>query len=96
MPVVTPLCRHCRDRKAHRPRGLCVRCYYMPGVRDKYPLTSKFARRGLGVGFTCKRPEAPTTTLPGGLAKKWVMRERARRGESVFHPGDVTLRRTEP
>ena len=30
-------CRHCHERKVCRPRGLCWRCYYAPGVRDQYP-----------------------------------------------------------
>lgn len=36
-------CRHCSRRHAGRPRGLCSQCYYAPGVRDMYPVTSKFA-----------------------------------------------------
>lgn len=35
-------CRHCGKGKVCRPRGLCWRCYYTPGVRDLYPSTSKF------------------------------------------------------
>ena len=34
------ICRHCQRNKAIRPRGLCWKCYYAPGVRDQYaPLT---------------------------------------------------------
>ncbi len=46
-PVPTPSrrCRHCRKSSVSRPRGLCWGCYYTPGVRDLYPITSKFARR---------------------------------------------------
>ena len=31
-----PLCRHCSERKVTRPRGLCWKCYYTPGVRELY------------------------------------------------------------
>ena len=41
------LCRHCKKVKANRPRGLCWSCYYSPSVREKYPSTSKFGRRGV-------------------------------------------------
>lgn len=37
------MCRHCGQRKANRPRGLCWRCYYAPGVKALYPSTSKHA-----------------------------------------------------
>lgn len=37
------LCRHCVKNRVLRPRGLCWRCYYRPGVRDLYPSTSKYA-----------------------------------------------------
>ncbi len=39
------LCRHCQARRPNRPRGLCSRCYPLPGIRDRYPVTSKFANR---------------------------------------------------
>jgi hypothetical protein len=83
------LCRHCQKAKVNRPRGLCFGCYYSPGVRDLYPSTSKFARRGaglLGGGFLLAA--APTTALPGTAEKVRVMEDRAARGESIFHPGD--------
>src|SRR5713101_5531462 len=45
-------CRHCQRVESNRPRGLCWSCYYRPGVRELFPSTSKFARRGLGNGNT--------------------------------------------
>lgn len=47
------LCRHCKTRKACRPRGLCCRCY--DSVREQYPSTSKFAPY-------CSRP--PSEPIP--------------------------------
>ena len=41
-------CRHCSKSKVNRPRGLCWSCYYTPGVKELYPSTSKYARRGVG------------------------------------------------
>lgn len=32
-----PLCRHCFKKLVCRPRGLCWRCYYTPGVQANYP-----------------------------------------------------------
>ena len=43
-----PICKHCEKSKVNRPRGLCWSCYYTPGVKEQYPSTSKYARRGVG------------------------------------------------
>jgi hypothetical protein len=42
---VDAICRHCGKKKVNRPRGLCWACYYTPGVKELYPVTSKFAPR---------------------------------------------------
>lgn len=42
-PVHARICRHCRRPSVNRPRGLCWTCYYEPGVRDLFPVTSKYA-----------------------------------------------------
>jgi hypothetical protein len=85
------LCRHCSINRVNRPRGLCWTCYYTPGVRDLYPSTSKFARRG--VGNFCGRgalPHAPTAALPGSPEKVAVLQERARMRQELWHPLDAT------
>jgi hypothetical protein len=70
-------------------------------VRELYPSTSKFARRGVG-DFTRKAALAaePTDALPGTPAKVAVLEERARLGLCLWHPDDATLdrpaRRKEP
>ena len=86
------LCRHCQKVKSNRPRGLCWSCYYKPGVRDLYPSTSKFARRGVS-DFTGKSALAaqPTDALPGTPEKVAVLMERARLGLALWHPLDATL-----
>jgi len=82
-------CRHCSHGKVNRPRGLCWHCYYTPGRKDLYPSTSKYARRGVG-SFTGTRPlPVPTTAVPGTPEKFAVLEERARLGESLFHPADA-------
>lgn len=40
------VCRHCNTGKVNRPRGLCWACYYTPGVKELYPVTSKYAPKG--------------------------------------------------
>lgn len=80
-------CQHCKARKVNRPRGLCWRCYYTPGVRELYGPTSKHGERGL----SCKRlkkAKTPTRFPPGSDEKIAVMAERLRRGEKIFHPKD--------
>ena len=86
-----PLCRHCQKVKSNRPRGLCWSCYYTPGVRDLYPSTSKFARRGVAdFNGRAKMPE-PTDALPGTQEKVRVLEERARLGQQLWHPLDAKL-----
>jgi ribosomal protein L37E len=38
-------CRHCGERRANRPRGLCAKCYYRAGVRDRYPASARGPQR---------------------------------------------------
>lgn len=86
------LCRHCNRVRSNRPRGLCWSCYYKPGVRDQYPSTSKFARRGLddfnGKGAT---PTMPTCAAPGSAEKVMVLMARARARQSLWHPHDAPM-----
>jgi hypothetical protein len=36
-PAKLPLCLHCGVKRATRARGLCWGCYYLPGVKERYP-----------------------------------------------------------
>jgi hypothetical protein len=86
------LCRHCGRFRVNRPRGLCWSCYYKPGLRDCYPSTSKFARRG--VGNSCERvlmPPFPTTALPGTPEKVAVLEQRAQMHQALWHPADAPM-----
>lgn len=84
------ICRHCNQSKVNRPRGLCWSCYYRPGVRDQYPSTSKYARRG--VGNFCGNtpvPTAATAARPGSAEKIAILAERARLKQTLWHPEDA-------
>jgi hypothetical protein len=85
-----PVCKHCRDHKVNRPRGLCWTCYYTPGVKEMYPSGSKYARRGVGNGNN-NAPLAtlPTTAAPGTPEKQAVLEERARNRQALWHPLDA-------
>ncbi len=88
------LCRHCQQRQVVRPRGLCFNCYYAPGVRDLYPSTSKFARRGYGGNVNSDaKPITPTQAVPGSPEKIAAMQERAKMNVSVFHVHDEPMDR---
>ena len=88
------LCRHCNRSRTNRPRGLCWTCYYTPGLRDLYPSTSKFARRGLGIfNGRVQYPPVPTAAPPGTPEKVAVLQERARSGLSLWHPLDAPMDR---
>ncbi len=86
------ICRHCQKSKVNRPRGLCWSCYYTPGVRDRYPSTSKYARRGLANSpGPLPLPAAATAARPGTEEKIAVLAERVRRREALWHPNDAKL-----
>src|SRR5260370_16953181 len=85
-------CRHCGRHWVNRPRGLCWSCYYTPGVRARYPSTSKFARQGIGNGNRlAPLPTVPTVARPGSSEKVAVMEERARRRQSLWPPQDAPM-----
>ena len=87
---MTTVCRHCSHCKVNRPRGLCWSCYYTPGVKEQYPSTSKYARRGEG-NFTgnAPLPASPTTAAPGSPDKLAVLEARAKMRVALFHPFDA-------
>lgn len=85
-----PPCRHCGANPVNRPRGLCWKCFYAPGVRELYPSTSKHARRGVGNGNAAGvAPADPCPHPPGSAARERTLSDRAARGESLFHPLDA-------
>jgi hypothetical protein len=90
--MIAMLCRHCHFATVSRPRGLCWACYYRPGVRDLYPSTSKYGRRGLG-NFNGKGAMPPTATdaPPGSPEKVRILMERAQLRQSLWHPDDAAL-----
>lgn len=81
------LCRHCQKKKVNRPRGLCWACYYRHGVRDLYPSTSKYARRGITANSSGGKDE-PTDEPPGSEEKIRVMERRAKLGLDLFQDGE--------
>src|SRR5438309_767525 len=86
------ICRHCHSAIVCRPRGLCWKCYYTPGVRELYPSTSKFGRRGVGnCNGTRPLPTFPTQASPGTSEKIAVLAERARLKQCLWHPDDATF-----
>ncbi len=88
--AIVPTCRHCERHNVNRPRGLCWSCYYTPGVKEMYPSTSKYARRGVGnLSGGHEAPAAPTTADPGSPEKQDVLAERAAAGLSLWHPFDA-------
>ncbi|MFL5329157.1 MAG: hypothetical protein ACJ8C4_09580 [Gemmataceae bacterium] len=87
-----PLCRHCQIGRVHRPKGLCFKCYYTPGVPELYPSTSKWAHRGVP-NFTGTRPlpEFKTAAEPGSPEKVEILIQRAAQHLQLWHPDDPTI-----
>ena len=84
-----PICKHCSKAKVNRPRGLCWSCYYSAGVKDLYPSTSKYARRGVGNGNANAPLPEPTTAVPGTPEKMAVLEMRAKMRQALWHPQDA-------
>jgi len=84
-----PICRHCGKAKVNRPRGLCWSCYYSDGVKDLYPSTSKYARRGVGNGNGNATLPEPTCAVPGTPEKMAVLAMRAMLRQALWHPQDA-------
>ena len=83
------MCRHCQKKNSNRPRGLCGTCYHAPGVRDLYPSTSKFARRGVtDFNGRSSLPTEATEAMPGSEEKILILIERAQLSQSLWHPED--------
>ena len=90
--VPRPFCRHCGRSFVCRPRGLCWACYHIPGVRELYPSTSKYAARGVrDFNGKAKLPDDPTPALPGTEEKVQALEERAAKGTALWHPADARL-----
>ena len=86
------MCRHCGRVPVNRPRGLCWSCYYTPGLRQRYPSTSKFAQRGVDdFNDRAALPPEPTRALPGSPEKVAILEERARRHLALWHPQDAPM-----
>lgn len=86
------MCQHCNASPVSRPRRLCWACYYTPGVRDLYPSTSKFGRRGVGNFYGLPPlPAFPTPALPGSSDKIAVLEERVRLRLNLWHPDDASF-----
>ena len=86
------MCRHCQETTVSRPRGLCWSCYYREGVRDLYPSTSKYGRRGPGNSYSKPLPAAgPTDAMPGSPEKILILMQRAQARQELWHPDDATL-----
>lgn len=85
-------CIECNREFPGKPfRGRCRACFKkvvtavggLPGVGIAHTASKERARQG-------RRPADPTHFEPGSDGKKEIMRLRAGRGESCFHPDDAT------
>jgi hypothetical protein len=60
-------------------------------VRELYPSTSKYGRRGQGnFNRNAPLPTFPTAALPGTAEKIAVLEERVRLKQTLWHPDDAT------
>lgn len=85
-PAAPAVCRHCKEGRPCRPRGLCWPCYYDPAIRESY--ASKVRRGVEDFEGPAALPPVPTRALPGTREKVDIMVERARLGQALWHPHD--------
>lgn len=93
-------CKHCKEKKVSRPRGLCWTCYYTPGVRENYLSASPKLAMCLRDPDSCvldfyghaDEPEKPTDAKPGSEEKIRILAERAAKGQSLFHKDDSYIK----
>ena len=95
---VIGVCVHCSKRRwsgrvGRWKRGLCWRCYENKRIRKKYPMLPGSHPNQRGVVKAARKPCVPTTAMPGSEEKIEVLAGRVARGESLFHPRDLRLRR---
>lgn len=81
------LCRHCKVKRASRPKGLCWGCWTRH--RDRYPSESKFGNRGVPDFSGAGRTPDPTDATPGTPEKVAVLMERCRSRQDLWHPEDA-------
>jgi len=80
-------CGNCERERPIRCRGLCKKCYYRPGVRDRFE-RRKNAPPGILASDPTGEPDTPTRAPIGTPWKLRVMEARASSGRGVFHPDD--------
>lgn len=89
-------CRHCRQTKPVRDRGLCWACRSTPGVRNLYPSTSPYSRRGIGTLAEVPEGKPPpwrATDAPlGSPEREAVLMQRALWRQRLTHPLDTERR----
>ena len=69
-----------------------MNCYYTPGMRDKYPSTSKFGRRSpADFNGRAQLPPEPTRAMPGSAEKLAVLQARAGMRQALWHPHDAPM-----
>jgi hypothetical protein len=81
-----PMCRHCRKRRAIRPRGLCWPCFYNIGVRSLYPISANCVVK---TPKCSKKADKPTTAIPGTEDKIKALEDRVSRGQPLWNDDDA-------
>jgi hypothetical protein len=61
-------------------------------VRELYPSTSKFARRGVGhCNDLPEEPATPTAAQPGSQEKVAILEQRVLQRQALWHPADAPM-----
>lgn len=91
MSKVCP-CRHCKQGKWIRSRGLCYDCWFNPAIRELYPSMQGLGGGSAAVGNHGRRlPDQPTRAQPGSPEKIEILEARAAADVALFHPDDLRL-----
>ena len=98
---LTAACRHCGRVGRPRARRLCYGCYEAPRVRAMYPpvFTTRtgavfdMAAAVPDYNGASELPDPDPGLVPGTEAKIAAMEARAAKGQSLFHPREMRLRK---
>lgn len=90
------ICLHCAREKRMRARGLCCSCFSKVEIREQYPPTEHYRRKGWKIvreedvdfngGY--QLAESPTQSSPGSEGKIEVLCLRFSLRVSLWHPLD--------
>jgi hypothetical protein len=84
-------CRNCWQQRLLRPKGLCWKCYFTPGVRALYTPVSPRGNRFHDAQAEGAVPDEATQALPRSEAKLAELARRVQMRQALHCSGDSVI-----